>query len=134
MGAAVVRMLADGSAYVRVENAPGLLVPAACIRQLDGSISDRMDPGAVEAAVAQVVCSCAKGDRHLAAGISAYTFTLVAEALAPAVLAGAQACSADDTEVAAGPGLSPRLPSDFRPGGLGRGTREPCSGSPITFC
>ena len=132
--AALVRGLADGSAYVRVENAPGLLIPASCVKQLETGLRDRTDPAAVEAAVAQAACACAAGDPPMAAAIAAYAFTIVDDNLAPAVLTGARACAADDTTVAAGPG-SPAGLEFPRLGGFGTTVREPCrNASPITFC
>ena len=135
-GASLVRTLPDGAAYVRVENAPGLMLAAACVRRLDAGLRGRTEAGAVEAAVADVACSCAPGDRPMAAAIAAYAFTVVEEALAPAVLAGASACSADDTATAAGPSARPAMNwGSFLPGGIGRGIREPCgNSSPITLC
>ena len=114
----------------------GLLLPASCVRRLEAGLKERTDPGSVEAAVAQAACSCAAGDGPMSAAVAAYAFTLVDEAMAAAVLAGARACNADDAEVAA---AASRRPvdgmGDFRPSGLGRGLQEPCrNASPVTFC
>ena len=73
----------------------------------------------------------------MAAAVAAYAFTLVDDANAAAVLAGARACNADEAETAIGPGSGPAASGigAFRPSGLGRGLQEPCrNASPITFC